>query len=240
MEGPTTKVEPETNNHQQEDNESRPDHKCLNMNAVLMGKEYNFLIDTGATHSILYLKDINGGELQPWHEGPLQGATGHNIDIRGVLVGELIVNNQILEVELLITTKPIRPILGIDFLKKHAVSIDIATDGLILKNPVTKKLEPILEERKDIFQGNPISIRANEQVQIEPQQMHFISGIPDCNIKKNIAYMIEPTPYTRGSIRTIRSITNYFNDILLVGVANFEDEPITIKKGDMMAQIEPI
>ena len=209
--------------------------KGLTLTTTILGNEYEFLIETGASRSIIYLPPNQHANLLPWMHGTLRSVTQHEIPIVGVLKAQIPLEKSLLEVDLLVTATPIQPLLGMDFLRTHKVILNLENNTISTPQIQPVKLQEELITINDKVKVQISTIRAMQDITIEPQQLHHIKGELDEKIATDQICLIEPSPYTGGALRTMRSLAKTSNEPLMIAIANFDMEPITIRKGALIA-----
>ena len=123
------------------------------VDGTVHGITASFLVDTGSAVTLIR-KDIwekmqvsKKGPLQPWSEHPLVGVDGTPLDVYGHITADLTIEGHPYSMDMVVVSPlTTEAILGLDFMKKNEVSLDLGKGKLIVGNrspvPICQKSRP--------------------------------------------------------------------------------------------------
>ena len=106
-------------------------HSGMFVDAEVSGMKAKLLIDTGATISVVGPRFASGRKIDPL-EGDIYIADGSPLLVKGVTHVPLVIDDMSMDQNVVIADIGIDGILGLDFMKSHAGSIDLVNCTIVL------------------------------------------------------------------------------------------------------------
>ncbi|KAJ8954602.1 hypothetical protein NQ318_003134 [Aromia moschata] len=206
------------------------DERSLIVHGYLDDKWCSFVIDTGATRTILRPDILPKSSKELSGHVKLETATGELIPVHGELNVKIQLGSKIMYHRVL--TADIRDdcILGLDILSKHGFVVDVKNKTIQIQNEeivMVPKLQDYNKSRRIIVE---------EDIQIPQGSENIIIAKLDGNgLRTGI---VEASERNDGLL-VARSLVQMNNQIP-VRIANISDKKIILKKNEVLGRCEPV
>ncbi|KAJ8952015.1 hypothetical protein NQ318_023456 [Aromia moschata] len=206
------------------------DERSLIVHGYLDDKWCSFVIDTGATRTILRPDILPKSSKELSRHVKLETATGELIPVHGELNVKIQLGSKIMYHRVL--TADIRDdcILGLDILSKHGFVVDVKNKTIQIQNEeivMAPKLQDYNKSRRIIVE---------EDIQIPQGSENIIIAKLDGNgLSTGI---VEASEWNDGLL-VARSLVQMNNQIP-VRIANISDKKIILKKNEVLGRCEPV
>ncbi|KAJ8956837.1 hypothetical protein NQ318_014251 [Aromia moschata] len=206
------------------------DERSLIVHGYLDDKWCSFVIDTGATRTILRPDILPKSSKELSRHVKLETATGELIPVHGELNVKIQLGSKIMYHRVL--TADIRDdcILGLDILSKHGFVVDVKNKTIQIQNEeivMAPKLQDYNKSRRIIVE---------EDIQIPQGSENIIIAKLDGNgLRTGI---VEASERNDGLL-VARSLVQMNNQIP-VRIANISDKKIILKKNEVLGRCEPV
>ncbi|KAJ8948957.1 hypothetical protein NQ318_022979 [Aromia moschata] len=206
------------------------DERSLIVHGYLDDKWCSFVIDTGATRTILRPDILPKSSKELSGHVKLETATGELIPVHGELNVKIQLGSKIMYHRVL--TADIRDdcILGLDILSKHGFVVDVKNKTIQIQNEeivMAPKLQDYNKSRRIIVE---------EDIQIPQGSENIIIAKLDGNgLRTGI---VEASERNDGLL-VARSLVQMNNQIP-VRIANISDKKIILKKNEVLGRCEPV
>ncbi|KAJ8948871.1 hypothetical protein NQ318_013525 [Aromia moschata] len=206
------------------------DERSLIVHGYLDEKWCSFVIDTGATRTILRPDILPKSSKELSGHVKLETATGELIPVHGELNVKIQLGSKIMYHRVL--TADIRDdcILGLDILSKHGFVVDVKNKTIKIQNEdivMVPKLQDYNKSRRIIVE---------EDIQIPQGSENIIIAKLDGNgLRTGI---VEASERNDGLL-VARSLVQMNNQIP-VRIANISDKKIILKKNEVLGRCEPV
>ncbi|KAJ8948844.1 hypothetical protein NQ318_013496 [Aromia moschata] len=208
------------------------DERSLVVHGYLDDKWCSFVIDTGATRTILRPDILPKSSKELFRHVKLETATGELIPVHGELNVKIQLGSKIIHHRIL--TADIRDdcILGLDILSKHGFVVDVKNRIIQIQNEeivMAPKLQDYNKSRRIIVE---------EDIQIPQGSENIIIAKLDGNSEGLSIGMVEDSERYDG-VLVARSLVQMDNQIP-VRIANISDKKIILKKNEVLGRCEPV
>ncbi|KAJ8947624.1 hypothetical protein NQ318_002636 [Aromia moschata] len=206
------------------------DERSLVIHGYLDDKWCSFIIDTGATRTILRPNILPKPPKELPRHVKLETATGEQIPVHGELNVKIQLGSKIMYHRVL--TADIRDdcILGLDILSKHGFVVDIKNRIIQIQNEeivMAPKLQDYNQSRRIIIE---------EDIQIPQGSENIIIAKLDGN---GLSTGIVEASERNDGLLVARSLVQMNNQIP-VRIANISDKKIILKKNEVLGRCEPV
>ncbi|KAJ8938165.1 hypothetical protein NQ318_011930 [Aromia moschata] len=208
------------------------DERSLIVHGYLDDKWCSFVIDTGATRTILRPDILPKSSKELSRHVKLETATGELIPVHGELNVKIQLGSKIMYHRVL--TADIRDdcILGLDILSKHGFVVDVKNRIIQIQN------EEIVMAPKFQDYNQSRRIIVEEDIQIPQGSENIIIAKLDGNGEGLRTGIVEASERNDGLL-VARSLVQINNQIP-VRIANISDRKIILKKNEVLGRCEPI
>ncbi|KAJ8944082.1 hypothetical protein NQ318_005992 [Aromia moschata] len=206
------------------------DERSLIVHGYLDDKWCSFVIDTGATRTILRPDILPKSSKELSRHVKLETATGELIPVHGELNVKIQLGSKIMYHRVL--TADIRDdcILGLDILSKHGFVVDVKNKTIQIQNEeivMAPKLQDYNKSRRIIVE---------EDIQIPQGSENIIIAKLDGNgLSTGI---VEASERNDGLL--VASSLVQMNNQIPVRIANISDKKIILKKNEVLGRCEPV
>lgn len=181
----------------------------LRLNGRVDGVECDFLIDTGATHSVMHSKMLEPRtrhKIQPCH-ALIRSVSGETIPVLGRVQVNIQIGNLSLQHHLFVADIDFDCILGMDFLKNQDCAIDFSRRTFRVKN---QKVSIAVALCEGVPRGTPASttplpplqaLNERSSHRLQPAQQKILN---DLLTKNSAVFSLGPTDQGRTSLRRHR------------------------------------
>ncbi|KAJ8948900.1 hypothetical protein NQ318_020485 [Aromia moschata] len=206
------------------------DERSLIVHGYLDDKWCSFVIDTGATRTILRPDILPKSSRELSRHVKLETATGELIPVHGELNVKIQLGSKIMYHRVL--TADIRDdcILGLDILSKHGFVVDVKNKTIQIQNEeivMAPKLQDYNKSRRIIVE---------EDIQIPQGSENIIIAKLDGN---GLSTGIVEASERNDGLLVARSLVQMNNQIP-VRIANISDRKVILKKNEVLGRCEPI
>ncbi|KAJ8934212.1 hypothetical protein NQ318_021637 [Aromia moschata] len=206
------------------------DERSLIVHGYLDDKWCSFVIDTGATRTILRPDILPKSSKELSRHVKLETATGELIPVHGELNVKIQLGSKIMYHRVL--TADIRDdcILGLDILSKHGFVVDVKNKTIQIQNEeivMAPKLQDYNKSRRIIVE---------EDIQIPQGSENIIIAKLDGN---GLSTGIVEASERNDGLLVARSLVQMNNQIP-VRIANISDKKISLKKNEVLGRCEPV
>ncbi|KAJ8957203.1 hypothetical protein NQ318_007765 [Aromia moschata] len=206
------------------------DERSLIVHGYLDDKWCSFVIDTGATRTILRPDILPKSSRELSRHVKLETATGELIPVHGELNVKIQLGSKIMYHRVL--TADIRDdcILGLDILSKHGFVVDVKNKTIQIQNEeivMAPKLQDYNKSRRIIVE---------EDIQIPQGSENIIIAKLDGN---GLSTGIVEASERNDGLLVARSLVQMNNQIP-VRIANISDKKIILKKNEVLGRCEPV
>ncbi|KAJ8944088.1 hypothetical protein NQ318_019426 [Aromia moschata] len=206
------------------------DERSLIVHGYLDDKWCSFVIDTGATRTILRPDILQKSSKELSRHVKLETATGELIPVHGELNVKIQLGSKIMYHRVL--TADIRDdcILGLDILSKHGFVVDVRNKTIQIQNEeivMAPKLQDYDRSRRIIVE---------EDIQIPQGSENIIIAKLDGN---GLSTGIVEASERNDGLLVARSLVQMNNQIP-VRIANISDKKIILKKNEVLGRCEPV
>ncbi|KAJ8944180.1 hypothetical protein NQ318_016160 [Aromia moschata] len=206
------------------------DERSLIVHGYLDDKWCSFVIDTGATRTILRPDILPKSSKELSRHVKLETATGELIPVHGELNVKIQLGSKIMYHRVL--TADIRDdcILGLDILSKHGFVVDVKNKTIQIQNEeivMAPKLQDYNKSRRIIVE---------EDIQIPQGSENIIIAKLDGN---GLSTGIVEASERNDGLLVARSLVQMNNQIP-VRIANISDKKIILKKNEVLGRCEPV
>ncbi|KAJ8935271.1 hypothetical protein NQ318_023157 [Aromia moschata] len=208
------------------------DERSLIVHGYLDDKWCSFVIDTGATRTILRPDILPKSSKELSRHVKLETATGELIPVHGELNVKIQLGSKIMYHRVL--TADIRDdcILGLDILSKHGFVVDVKNRIIQIQN------EEIVMEPKLQDYNKSRRIIVEEDIQIPQESENIIIAKLDGNGEGLSTGIVEASGRNDGLL-VARSLVQMNNEIP-VRIANISDKKIILKKNEVLGRCKPV
>ncbi|KAJ8944177.1 hypothetical protein NQ318_016157 [Aromia moschata] len=208
------------------------DERSLIVHGYLDDKWCSFVIDTGATRTILRPDILPKSSKELSRNVKLETATGDLIPVHGELNVKIQLGSKIMYHRVL--TADIRDdcILGLDILSKHGFVVDVKNRIIQIQN------EEIVMVPKFQNYNQSRRIIVEEDIQIPQGSENIIIAKLDGNGEGLRTGIVEASERNDGLL-VARSLVQISNQIP-VRIANISDKKIILKKNEVLGRCEPV
>ncbi|KAJ8946066.1 hypothetical protein NQ318_009191 [Aromia moschata] len=208
------------------------DERSLVIHGYLDDKWCSFIIDTGATRTILRPNILPKPPKELPRHVKLETATGEQIPVHGELNVKIQLGSKIMYHRVL--TADIRDdcILGLDILSKHGFVVDIKNRIIHIQNEeivMAPKLQDYNQSRRIIIE---------EDIQIPQGSENIVIARLDGNGEGLSTGIVEARERNDGLL-VARSLVQINNQIP-VRIANISNKKIILKKNEVLGRCEPV
>ncbi|KAJ8949446.1 hypothetical protein NQ318_007547 [Aromia moschata] len=208
------------------------DERSLIVHGYLDDKWCSFVIDTGATRTILRPDILPKSSKELSRHVKLETATGELIPVHGELNVKIQLGSKIMYHRVL--TADIRDdcILGLDILSKHGFVVDVKNKTIQIQNEeivMAPKLQDYNKSRRIIVE---------EDIQIPQGSENIIIAKLDGNGEGLSTGIVEASERNDGLL-VARSLVQ-INYQIPVRIANISDKKIILKKNEVLGRCEPV
>ncbi|KAJ8937106.1 hypothetical protein NQ318_013064 [Aromia moschata] len=208
------------------------DERSLVVHGYLDDKWCSFVIDIGATRTILQPDILPKSSKELSRHVKLETATGELIPVHGELNVKIQLGSKIMYHRVL--TADIRDdcILGLDILSKHGFAVDVKDRIIQIQNEkivMAPKLQDYNQSRKIVVE---------EDIQISQGSESIVIAKLNGNGEGLSIGIVESCERNHGVLVT-RSLVQMNNQIL-VRIANISDQKIILKKDEVIGFCEPV
>ncbi|KAJ8956833.1 hypothetical protein NQ318_014247 [Aromia moschata] len=208
------------------------DERSLVIHGYLDDKWCSFIIDTGATRTILRPNILPKPPKELPRHVKLETATGEQIPVHGELNVKIQLGSKIMYHRVL--TADIRDdcILGLDILSKHGFVVDIKNRIIQIQNEeivMAPKLQHYNQSRRIIIE---------EDIQIPQGSENIVIARLDGNGEGLSTGIVEARERNDGLL-VARSLVQINNQIP-VRIANISNKKIILKKNEVLGRCEPV
>ncbi|KAJ8944075.1 hypothetical protein NQ318_005985 [Aromia moschata] len=208
------------------------DERSLVIHGYLDDKWCSFIIDTGATRTILRPNILPKPPKELPRHVKLETATGEQIPVHGELNVKIQLGSKIMYHRVL--TADIRDdcILGLDILSKHGFVVDIKNRIIQIQNEeivMAPKLQDYNQSRRIIIE---------EDIQIPQGSENIVIARLDGNGEGLSTGIVEARERNDGLL-VARSLVQIINQIP-VRIANISNKKIILKKNEVLRRCEPV
>ncbi|KAJ8952763.1 hypothetical protein NQ318_008079 [Aromia moschata] len=208
------------------------DERSLVIHGYLDDKWCSFIIDTGATRTILRPNILPKPPKELPRHVKLETATGEQIPVHGELNVKIQLGSKIMYHRVL--TADIRDdcILGLDILSKHGFVVDIKNRIIQIQNEeivMAPKLQDYNQSRRIIIE---------EDIQIPQGSENIVIARLDGNGEGLSTGIVEARERNDGLL-VARSLVQINNQIP-VRIANISNKKIILKKNEVLGRCEPV
>ncbi|KAJ8939257.1 hypothetical protein NQ318_015215 [Aromia moschata] len=208
------------------------DERSLIVHGYLDDKWCSFVIDTGATRTILRPDILPKSSKELSRHVKLETATGELIPVHGELNVKIQLGSKIMYHRVL--TADIRDdcILGLDILSKHGFVVDVKNKTIQIQNEeivMAPKLQDYNKSRRIIVE---------EDIQIPQGSENIIIAKLDGNGEGLSTGIVEASERNDGLL-VARSLVQ-MNYQIPVRIANISDKKIILKKNEVLGRCEPV
>ncbi|KAJ8942968.1 hypothetical protein NQ318_016743 [Aromia moschata] len=206
------------------------DERSLIVHGYLDDKWCSFVIDTGATRTILRPDILPKSSKELSRHVKLETATGELIPVHGELNVKIQLGSKIMYHRVL--TADIRDdcILGLDILSKHGFVVDVKNKTIQIQNEeivMAPKLQDYNKSRRIIVE---------EDIQIPQGSENIIIAKLDGN---GLSTGIVEASERNDGLLVARSLVQMNNQIP-VRIANISDKKIILKRNEVLGRCEPV
>ena len=211
-------------------------HSGMFVDAEVNGMKAKLLIDTGATISVVGPRFTSGRKIDPL-EGDIYIADGSPLLVKGVTNVPLVIDDMSMNQNVVVADIGIDGILGLDFMKSHACSIDlvnctIVLDGREVQMCMTGKIgcyRVFLDEAV-------VLLPRSEILTLCPVQTQSGKLVSDLGVG-----IVEPIESFTKSDRalTARTLTDNATKVP-VRLMNLHNDSQNLQKGTVVAQYVPV
>ncbi|KAJ8948859.1 hypothetical protein NQ318_013512 [Aromia moschata] len=208
------------------------DERSLLVHGYLDDKWRSFVIDTGATRTILRPDILPKPPKQLSRHVRLETATGELIPVHGEVYVKIQLGSKIMYHQVLIADIRDDCILGLDILSKHGFVVDIKNRIIQIQNE-----EIVMAPKlKDYNQSRRIIVE--EDIQMPQGSENIIIAKLDGNGEGLSTGIVEANERNDGLLiaRTLVQMNNQ----IPVRIANISDRKIILKKNEVLGRCEPI
>ncbi|KAJ8946245.1 hypothetical protein NQ318_004614, partial [Aromia moschata] len=208
------------------------DERSLLVLGYLDDKWRSFVIDTGATRTILRPDILPKPPKQLSRHVRLETATGELIPVHGEVYVKIQLGSKIMYHQVLIADIRDDCILGLDILSKHGFVVDIKNRIIQIQNE-----EIVMAPKlKDYNQSRRIIVE--EDIQMPQGSENIIIAKLDGNGEGLSTGLVEANERNDGLLiaRTLVQMNNQ----IPVRIANISDRKIILKKNEVLGRCEPI
>ncbi|KAJ8955748.1 hypothetical protein NQ318_008620, partial [Aromia moschata] len=208
------------------------DERSLIVHGYLDDKWRSFVIDTGATRTILRPDILPKPPKELSRHVRLETATGELIPVHGEVYVKIQLGSKIMYHQVLIADIRDDCILGLDILSKHDFVVDIKNRIIQIQNEeivMAPKLQDYNQSRRIIVE---------EDIQMPQGSENIIIAKLDGNGEGLSTGIVEANERNDGLLiaRTLVQMNNQ----IPVRIANISDRKIILKKNEVLGRCEPI
>ncbi|KAJ8951273.1 hypothetical protein NQ318_008176 [Aromia moschata] len=208
------------------------DERSLIVHGYLDDKWRSFVIDTGATRTILRPDILPKPPKELSRHVRLETATGELIPVHGEVYVKIQLGSKIMYHQVLIADIRDDCILGLDILSKHDFVVDIKNRIIRIQNEeivMAPKLQDYNQSRRIIVE---------EDIQMPQGSENIIIAKLDGNGEGLSTGIVEANERNDGLLiaRTLVQMNNQ----IPVRIANISDRKIILKKNEVLGRCEPI
>ncbi|KAJ8946364.1 hypothetical protein NQ318_010129 [Aromia moschata] len=208
------------------------DERSLIVHGYLDDKWRSFVIDTGATRTILRPDILPKPPKELSRHVRLETATGELIPVHGEVYVKIQLGSKIMYHQVLIADIRDDCILGLDILSKHDFVVDIKNRIIRIQNEeivMAPKLQDYNQSRRIIVE---------EDIQMPQGSENIIIAKLDGNGEGLTTGIVEANERNDGLLiaRTLVQMNNQ----IPVRIANISDRKIILKKNEVLGRCEPI
>ncbi|KAJ8942563.1 hypothetical protein NQ318_021965 [Aromia moschata] len=207
------------------------DERSLIVHGYLYDKWYSFVIDTGATRTILRPDILPKPSKEFPRHVKLETATRELIPVHGELNVKIQLDSKIMYHRVL--TADIRDdcILGLDILSKHGFVVDVKNKTIQIQNEeivMAPKLQDCNKSRRIIVE---------EDIQIPQGSENIIIAKLDGN---GLSTGVVEASERNDGLLVARSLVQINNQMEFGWIANISDQKIILKKNEVIGLCEPV
>ena len=199
----------------------------------------SFLVDTGAAVTLLRkdtwddLHNESTTGLQPWTGNPLVSVDGTSLRVHGQSRINLSLGGHQYPTDVMVVS-PLTTgaILGLDFLKKHGVTIDLGISQLNLRD---KPPVPIYVEHRREFTVGRVSLE--ESIRLPPLSEQVVMGRVEGGYPVG-SYLVEKTNGNALPCALARTLVNPCNGKVPIRLLNPKTEPVQVAANVQIASME--
>lgn len=211
------------------------------VDGAVNGTPISFLVDTGSAVTLVR-KDIwdqlqSSAEPQPlqrWSEYSLVGANGTPLDVYGHTMADISIEGQAYQADIVVVSPlTTEAILGLDFMRKNEVSLDLGKGKLVVGN---KSPVPICPRDSTSPRGVG-SVRTSQTVRLPPFSELLVMANIDGDVPKG-ACIVEKLQGGRTPCVVARALVEPRGGRVPVCFLNPKPEPAVIPADMLVATIE--
>ncbi|KAJ8952074.1 hypothetical protein NQ318_010984 [Aromia moschata] len=208
------------------------DERSLIVHGYLDDKWCYFVIDTGATRTILRPDILPKPSKELFGHVKLETATGELIPVHGEVSVKIQLGSKIMYHQVLTAYIRDDSILGLDILSKHGFVVDVQNRIMQIKN----KEIVMVPKLQDYNQSGGIIVE--EDIQIPQGLENIVIAKVDGNCEGLSTGIVEASERNDGLL-VARSLVQMKNQIP-VRIANISDKKIILKKNEALGRCEPV
>ncbi|KAJ8909425.1 hypothetical protein NQ315_003476 [Exocentrus adspersus] len=196
----------------------------------ICGRECEIILDTGSSHTIVKPNIVAHCRIQNTDEDyQLETANGEVIPVKGIHLAEIRLGNSTFRQKVFVADITDDVLLGLNVMAEQNFILDLPQRVLKTNNE-----EIILNFPK--IRALPIrTVKASEDVEINPQSEVVLEAICDDSTEEDETVIVEPKSenllHYKG-ILTGRTLTVRKNNQMFVRIMNLKDYPQKVSKGE--------
>lgn len=194
-------------------------------------KELTSLLDTGADPNVAGRNhvDLLGGKLEPYTGPAILSGTEHAFHVLGQINTEIQLGEEKFPINFItVGTELACPIIGDPWLRAQKAVISYEEMGL----KIGKTTVP--------FVVHQMTARASKDIKIKEKESRFVKCVTNQKIEDGMSYVVDPSEFTLGALRTARQVVRARNGHLYIFIANWGEETIHIKAGGLVGWSEKV
>ena len=223
--------------------------KCVYVHTVVGDKDTQWLVDTGASPSLMNVNIYNSmsPEVKPpmhQYQAELVAADGHTrMEVHGITELEVLMGGQMYKLSVVLADLgEIEGILGMDFIWEWGFNVNIHDPIPGLKSTMYDREIPIVAQPLERPQCFRVTVK--ESVIVKPDTEQVLIG--HIERRKNALPLdvgeVEPvSSFSENTgLMLSHALVDAENTDVVLTCANFTDEPIKVKKGTNIGLLKPV